>query len=110
MATKKSQSKTAFVLAQPASASAKEVSSKAKAAGLKISAAYVYAIRHKAKAGGGGVKRKPGRPKGSKNKSKAVASSDVALDRIMLGLVAEHGGAACAAAVNNAIGKLKALV
>src|SRR5688500_19772393 len=70
----KPQSKTAFVLAQPAGLSAKEVSAKAKAAGLAITEAYVYTIRSSAKNKVGGPRRKPGRPKGSKNAPKGGGS------------------------------------
>lgn len=45
------KSKTAFVLALPATMTAKDVVAKGKAAGVKLSTAYVYVIRANAKRG-----------------------------------------------------------
>jgi hypothetical protein len=77
MATKKTKTstgrlnKSAWIRAQPASLSAKEVVDKAKSDGVKLSLAQVYTARSTAKnrsgAGAqtlaGGTKRGPGRPK-----------------------------------------------
>jgi hypothetical protein len=54
--------KTAFVLGFPPSASAKEVISKGKAAGITLTDRYVYSIRSKAKTRGGGMPARRGRP------------------------------------------------
>ena len=99
----KPQSKTAFVLSQPAGLSAKEVSAKAKAAGLAITEAYVYTIRSSAKRKAGKPKRKPGRPKGSKSAHRAggatlgVSSAVGSLKKAeaqLLEWILEHGAPA----------------
>jgi hypothetical protein len=93
----KPQSKTAFVLSQPAGLSAKEVSAKAKAAGLAITEAYVYTIRSSAKNKAGMPRRKPGRPKGSKNTPKGggrvagAVSSLKHAEAQLLEWILEHG-------------------
>lgn len=93
----KPQSKTAFVLGQPAGLSAKEVSAKAKAAGLTITEAYVYTIRSSAKNKAGLPRRKPGRPKGSKNAPKgggggrSLGSSLKHAEAQLLEWILEHG-------------------
>jgi len=59
------QSKAAFVRALPSTMSAKEVIEKAKAAGHKLTAAYVYVIRSKGGSTAGGKRgSKLGRPRG----------------------------------------------
>lgn len=72
----KSTNKSAFVRGLPGDMSAKDVVSKAKAAGLTLTENYVYTIRsaakNKAKKGTG---RGPGRPKGSKAGSISVGSN-----------------------------------
>ena len=69
-AKKTKVNKSAFIRTQPASASAKEVVATGKKAGVAINEAFVYAVRSAAKAKGS--KRKPGRPKGSRNAPKAT--------------------------------------
>jgi hypothetical protein len=54
--------KTAFVLGFPANASAKDVISKGKAAGITLTDRYVYSIRSKAKTRGSSVPARRGRP------------------------------------------------
>jgi len=111
----KPQSKTAFVLAQPAGLSAKEVSAKAKAAGLAITEAYVYTIRSSAKSKAGLPKRRPGRPKGSRNApkdapmAKAVGSLKQA-EAQMLEWILEHGTPAVQQMVANVTAKLRKIV
>jgi hypothetical protein len=68
-------SKTAFVLGLSSTMPAKEVLSKAKAAGFALSEKYVYVIRSKAKAKRKG-KRGPGRPP----KAAGSTSSNGAMD------------------------------
>jgi hypothetical protein len=112
----KPQSKTAFVLGQPAGLSAKEVSAKAKAAGLAITEAYVYTIRSSAKNKAGLPRRKPGRPKGSKNAPKgggAVATVRGAVGSLkraeaqLLEWILEHGTPAVQQMVSNVTTKLR---
>jgi hypothetical protein len=57
------QSKAAFVRALPSTMSAKDVIEKAKAAGHKLSAAYVYVIRSKGSSSAGKRGPKQGRPR-----------------------------------------------
>jgi hypothetical protein len=72
----KSTNKSAFVRGLPGDMSAKDVVSKAKAAGLTLTENYVYTIRsaakNKAKKGTG---RGPGRPKGSKSAAVSLGSN-----------------------------------
>lgn len=111
----KPQSKTAFVLSQPAGLSAKEVSAKAKAAGLTITEAYVYTIRSSAKSKAGMPKRKPGRPKGSKNAPKGGAAASVSsavgslkkAEAQLLEWILEHGTPAVQQMVSNVTAKLR---
>lgn len=110
----KPQSKTAFVLSQPAGLSAKEVSAKAKAAGLAITEAYVYTIRSSAKSKAGMPRRKPGRPKGSKNSPRAggssVGSSLKRAEAQLLEWILEHGTPAVQQMVANVTAKLRKMV
>ena len=118
--TAKPQSKTAFVLSQPAGLSAKEVSAKAKAAGLAITEAYVYTIRSSAKNKAGLPKRRPGRPKGSKNAPKGGGTVASAVSRAgsslkhaeaqLLEWILEHGSPAVQQMVANVTTKLRRLV
>jgi hypothetical protein len=108
----KPQSKTAFVLGQPAGLSAKEVSAKAKAAGLTITEAYVYTIRSSAKNKAGGPRRKPGRPKGSKNTPKGGGASNAIgslrkAEAQLLEWILEHGTPAVQQMVANVTSKLR---
>lgn len=108
----KPQSKTAFVLGQPAGLSAKEVSAKAKSAGLAITEAYVYTIRSSAKNKAGGPRRKPGRPKGSKNAPKggSVARAVGSLKHAeaqLLEWILEHGTPAVQQMVSNVTSRLR---
>jgi len=109
----KPQSKTAFVLGQPAGLSAKEVSAKAKAQGLTITEAYVYTIRSSAKNKAGGPRRKPGRPKGSKNAPKGGGSMASAVGSLrkaeaqLLEWILEHGTPAVQQMVANVTSKLR---
>jgi hypothetical protein len=72
--------KSQFIRSFPADTSPAEIVAAAKAKGISFSPNYVSTIRtasqKKAKKSGGAVvaKRKPGRPKGSKNKVKAPAA------------------------------------
>lgn len=109
----KPQSKTAFVLSQPAGLSAKEVSAKAKAAGLAITEAYVYTIRSSAKNKAGQPRRKPGRPKGSKNAPRLGGSVSRAVGSLkhaeaqLLEWILEHGTPAVSAMVANVTAKVR---
>jgi hypothetical protein len=109
----KPQSKTAFVLSQPAGLSAKEVSAKAKAAGLTITEAYVYTIRSSAKNKAGMPRRKPGRPKGSKNQPKlrgrlaAAGSSLKHAEAQLLEWILEHGTPAVQQMVANVTARVR---
>jgi DNA-binding CsgD family transcriptional regulator len=111
--TAKPQSKTAFVLSQPAGLSAKEVSMKAKAAGLAITEAYVYTIRSSAKNKAGMPRRKPGRPKGSKNAPKGggrVAGAVSSLKKAeaqVLEWILEHGTPAVQQMVSNVTDRVR---
>ena len=73
----KSPNKSAFVRSLPEDLSAKEVVSKAKAAGMVLTENYVYTIRSAAKnkKKSGKAPGRPGRPKGSKNAVPAAASA-----------------------------------
>jgi hypothetical protein len=109
----KPQSKTAFVLSQPAGLSAKEVSAKAKTAGLAITEAYVYTIRSSAKNKAGLPRRKPGRPKGSKNAAKGggrVAGAVSSLKKAeaqLLEWILEHGTSAVQQMVSNVTARVR---
>lgn len=110
----KPQSKTAFVLGQPAGLSAKEVSAKGKAAGLTITEAYVYTIRSSAKNKAGGPRRRPGRPKGSRNLPKggsgSMASAVGSLKKAeaqLLEWILEYGTPAVQQMVANVTAKLR---
>lgn len=100
---KKAQSKTAFVLSLPPTMSAKDVLSKAKAAGLKLSEKYVYVIRSKAKAGG---KRK-GRGRGRRPAS-SVATLGGAIDARFSTLVLDIGLARAETILKNLRAKARA--
>ncbi len=73
----KSPNKSAFVRSLPENLSAKEVVSKAKAAGMVLTENYVYTIRSAAKnkKKSGKVPGRPGRPKGSKNAVPAASAA-----------------------------------
>jgi hypothetical protein len=73
----KSPNKSAFVRSLPENLSAKEVVSKAKAAGMVLTENYVYTIRSAAKnkKKSGKAPGRPGRPKGSKNAVSAASTS-----------------------------------
>jgi hypothetical protein len=72
----KSPNKSAFVRGLPENLSAKDVVSKAKAAGMTLTENYVYTIRSAAKnKSKKGTGRGPGRPKGSTSASSAGSSS-----------------------------------
>lgn len=98
--------KADFIRARP-NLKAKEIVEQAKAAGLDISAPYVYILRgatkkRAAKAASGATKRKPGRPKGSVRHAQAHASpsraeallkaiaAEIGLSRALSILEAEH--------------------
>ena len=69
MPRKEGQTKTEFVRALPPTMPAKEVVEKAKDAGLKLSAAYVYVIRSQGRTGGAG---KPKAARASKSSNKGA--------------------------------------
>lgn len=77
-ASKKTLTKTAFILSLPLDLPAAEAVEKAKAAGIKgLSETYVYKVRSKAKAGGGGKKKTSAQGKArSKKKSGKLSASD----------------------------------
>jgi hypothetical protein len=82
---KKSTSKSAprvnkseWIRNQPASAPAKDIVSKAKAEGIKLSLAQVYTARSAAKKKAGRI-GKPGRPKGSGSSAAASANAVAAI-------------------------------
>jgi hypothetical protein len=86
--TAKAPSKTAFVLSLPMTAPAKDVISKGKTAGLKLSEAYIYSIRSKAKGRAG----KPAARRGRPPKSAAMgAGSGNGLERQFLNLALDLG-------------------
>jgi len=70
----KKPNKSAFIRNFPAGTSAAEIVQKAKAAGLKVSTAFVYAVRSKAKAGGG--KQKAAATPGRKPSTGGQSASD----------------------------------
>jgi hypothetical protein len=74
--TASKQSKAAFVRSLPATMPAKEVIEKAKAAGHKLSPAYVYVIRSK---GGGGKARGKGAPRAGRGRGAGSAGAERAL-------------------------------
>jgi hypothetical protein len=78
------KSKASFVRSLPRSLSAKEVVAKAKAAGVKLSTAYVYVLRSKA----GTTKGKPGRKPRAMNGNAEEQFVTLALD-IGIGRTAE---------------------
>jgi len=71
----KKPNKSAFVRSLPQATSAKEVVAKAKAAGMKISEAYVYAIRSSSRARAGKAPGVVGRPRGSGSRAAEGAST-----------------------------------
>jgi hypothetical protein len=83
---KRATTKTDFILSLPHSLAGKEVVARAKAAGLKVSLAYVYSTRarRKGKANGNG-KRGPGRPKANG----AGASANV--ETLLIAVASELG-------------------
>jgi hypothetical protein len=100
---KKPQNKTAFVLSLSPTMPAKEVLAKARAAGLKLSEKYVYVIRSKAKAGGKGKRRGPGRP------PKAAAHGGTT-DSRFVSLALDLGLARAEAILRNVRSKVRAAV
>ena len=68
--------KSEFIRATPGSA--KEVVAAAKAKGIKLTEAFVYAVRSAAKKKSAPKKRGPGRPKGSVNKTKVTKTKGTA--------------------------------
>ena len=86
-----SQTKTEFVRALPPTMPAKEVVEKAKDAGLKLSAAYVYVIRSQGRTGNG--KAKAAAPSKSSNKGAEArllaAAGELGLSRSIEVLQAE---------------------
>ena len=81
-------SKTQFVKNLPSTMPAKEVVEKAKAAGVKLSVAYVYSIRSHSKTGST-APRKRGRPFGSVNKSASRGGAESELYRLIERIVEE---------------------
>jgi hypothetical protein len=88
--TAKTPSKTAFVLSLPMTAPAKDVIAKGKASGLKLSEAYIYSIRSKAKGRAGKPAARRGRPPKSASAGVASASSN-GLERQFLNLALDLG-------------------
>ena len=88
---KKKVNKSAFVRAQPASMSAKDVVKKAKAAGMSLTDSHVYTIRSAARTkqakGRGKGTRKVGRPQGSKNLKSEITGELTAIRRAVF----QHG-------------------
>ncbi len=80
MATKKASkkiTKTAFILSLPLDLPAAKAVEKAKAAGIKgLSETYVYKVRSKAKAGGGGKKKTSAKGKPGSKKAGKLSASD----------------------------------
>jgi hypothetical protein len=89
----KTPSKTAFVLSLPSSMSAKDVLSKGKAAGLKLTEAYIYSIRSKAKGRAGKPAARRGRPPKAvaAAASGSMSSSGGGLERQFLNLALDLG-------------------
>jgi hypothetical protein len=91
----KTPSKTAFVLSLPSTMSAKEVLAKGKAAGLKLTEAYIYSIRSKAKGREGKPAARRGRPpkavSAAASSSLASSSSGGGLERQFLSLALDLG-------------------
>jgi len=76
--------KSAFIRSMP-NATAAEIIAAAKGKGMTLSSAMVYVVRSKDK----GAKRRPGRPKGSKNRAKRAATSgndELAFRRLVLSI------------------------
>jgi hypothetical protein len=88
-ATAKTPSKTAFVLSLPMTSPAKDVIAKGKAAGLKLSEAYIYSIRSKAKGRAGKPAARRGRP--PKSASVGVSASGNGIERQFLSLALDLG-------------------
>lgn len=80
----KKQSKAQFVRSLPADAPASEVIEKAKAAGYKLSAGYVYVIRSKDRQKG--VKKAPAKALGSPGRPKRTVEHDFVLSALEMGL------------------------
>jgi hypothetical protein len=89
-ATAKTPSKTAFVLSLPMTSPAKDVIAKGKAAGLKLSEAYIYSIRSKAKGRAGKPAARRGRPPKSASAGVAAASGN-GVERQFLSLALDLG-------------------
>jgi hypothetical protein len=82
----KKQTKTAFVLAHPNLPGAEVVKEAAKQ-GLKMSIAYVYSVRSKAKATVGQPRRSPGRPP----KASPATATSGSLDKRFMNLALDLG-------------------
>ena len=94
MAKEKAQSKAAYVRSLPRSMKASQVVAKAKAAGIKLTTAYVYAIRSDASAAKKSKKPAAVAPAGTRSHSaedllRSVAA-EVGLSRAITLLQAEH--------------------
>jgi hypothetical protein len=91
----KTPSKTAFVLSLPSTMSAKDVLSKGRAAGLKLTEAYIYSIRSKAKGRAGKPAARRGRPPkavaAAASGSMSSSSSGGGLERQFLNLALDLG-------------------
>jgi hypothetical protein len=83
-------SKTAFVLSLPMTSPAKDVISKGRAAGLKLSEAYIYSIRSKAKGREGKPAARRGRPPKAASQSVATSSGN-GIERQFLNLALDLG-------------------
>jgi hypothetical protein len=109
----KTPSKTAFVLSLPPTMPAKDVLSKAKASGLKLTEAYIYSIRSKAKGRVGQPAARRGRPPKAASAGSAPVSSGAGgsgLERQFLSLALDLGLARAESLLSNLRSKLKSAI
>ena len=114
-APSKTPSKTAFVLSLPATMSAKDVLSKGKALGLKLTEAYIYSIRSKAKGRVGKPAARRGRPPKAASSTSSVSvtsmsSGNGSLERQFLNLALDLGLSRAEALLANLRAKVKSAI
>lgn len=106
--TKMKVNKSKFVRAQPSAMSANDVVAKAKAAGISLTAGYVYTIRSKAKAKPGKGGRKRGSTKAASASAAVGAASGV--ENLLRAAAAEIGLSRALAILNEQRDAVRAIL